>query len=503
MMQVAEAVQHMTKAYLHRIIDSFTKDISKPDEDRSRDLVVRNADELTDPQRIKTALSRDGLFSDQLLQAYTLEALINRPDRRAAEEPLIEEVRGLEEQVLEEAASPEAFRYAAPKSIEVLRAVLEVALEDEQITSDELNLISRLREKLGLHEKTKQLLLAQLDHFPRKGNLVHTPSDFRDVLIDLQRRGIVFYCNKLEGGCYVIPEEIVPGVKAVLGIEMTKVGWGKLLDHMTTAQLATILDAAGLPKSGKKADLHERVRAAGLSPRRSLEELSTEDLYAMLNSLPGAKVSGSKAQRVDRIIDYFDRMVFRDVPAEAPPGELYYQYLVELACRDREILLANKVIRKDREMEGSFEEGTRYLFCNKLGLDLIHMEGSDHCDGTIPIGRRGDILMWDNKSKETTYTLPPSHFNQFKRYIRDSPTRVACFLIIVPGVDESAAHMAAKLKIESGTDTDVALITAEDLKWVAEQWLSRGNGETFNPEVFNTTGILDRRTLEGRMRLFL
>jgi hypothetical protein len=502
-MKLAEAVQYMTKAYLHRVIDSFTKDISKPDEDRSREIIVRNDEELTDPERIRTVLSRDGLFSDQLLEAYILEALINRPDHRATEEDLIGEVRALEEQVLAEAASPDALRYFDPKAIDVFQAVLEVALEDEQISAEELNLIRRLREKLGLHEKTKRILLARLDHFPRRGNVLHSPSDFRDLLIDLQRRGVVFYCNKLDGGCYVVPEEIVVGVRSALGIEMTRVGWEKLLEHLTGAQLATILEHAGLPKSGKKMELQERVRAAGLSPRKSLETLSNEDLYAVLDALPGAKVSGSKAQRVERVVDYFDRMVFRDVPSEAPPGELYFRYLVELARRDREILLANRVIRKDREMEAAFEEGTRYLFAEKLGLELLPMEASDHCDGAFAIGRRGDILMWDNKSKETVYSLPPSHLRQFKRYIRDSPIRVACFLIIAPEVDPAAAQAAARLKIESGTDTDVALIAAEDLVWVAEQWLSRGNGHAFNPEVFNITGILDRKTLEGRMRLFL
>jgi hypothetical protein len=38
---------------------------------------------------------------------------------------------------------------------------------------------------------------------------------------------------------------------------------------------------------------------------------------------------------------------------------------------------------------------------------------------------------------------------------------------------------------------------------VAETWQGRGNGQTFNPEVFNITGVLDRGALEGRMRLFL
>jgi hypothetical protein len=64
--------------------------------------------------------------------------------------------------------------------------------------------------------------------------------------------------------------------------------------------------------------------------------------------------------------------------------------------------------------------------------------------------------MWDNKSKESVYDLPPSHQKQFKRYIRDSPVRVACFLVIAPSISPAAAHAPARLKVESGTDTDVA-----------------------------------------------
>ena len=63
--------------------------------------------------------------------------------------------------------------------------------------------------------------------------------------------------------------------------------------------------------------------------------------------------------------------------------------------------------------------------------------------------------------------------------------------------------MAARTKIESGTDTDVAVITAEDLVWLAEEWLRRGVDKAFDPEVLNTTGVLTRQVLEQRLRLFL
>jgi hypothetical protein len=41
---------------------------------------------------------------------------------------------------------------------------------------------------------------------------------------------------------------------------------------------------------------------------------SNDDLYGILGSPAGARVGGSKPQRLERILDYCDRMVFRAVP---------------------------------------------------------------------------------------------------------------------------------------------------------------------------------------------
>lgn len=502
-MKVSEAVQHMTKAYLQRIIDSFTRDFPKTDEERAREIIVKNAEELTDPARTADMLRFEAPYGERILQSYILEGLINRPEHRATEEELVQEVLALEEEILAAAEDPDALRYEDGRAIEVLGAVLEVAIEDEKVTPTEFHLIRRLREKLGLRERAMRILLARLEHFPRSGNRPHRPSEFKDTLTELQRRGIVFYLNRLDGGVYLIPDEIVGGVKAALGVEVTRRGWFLLLGSLTNEHLSTILGAAGLPRYGTKEERVDRVTKADVRPGAALHSLSNQDLYDVCKSLPGAKVSGTKEEKIARLLDYFDSLVVKDVPQEATPGELYYQYLAELAKRDRESLLANGVISKDRQMDDAFEEGTRYLFEAKLGLDLRSMEGSDHCDGCMEFGRSGDLFMWDNKSRESVYTFPPSHARQFKRYIRDAGSRVSCFLVIAPEIGGAAARQAAKLKVESGTDTDVALISAEDLKWVAEVWLAKGLGKPFDLEVFNVTGVLDRPLLEERMSLFL
>lgn len=503
-MKVSEAVKNMTVHYLRRIVNSFTKDFPQPDEDRAREIIVEHTDELTDPERIDRVLRvADRPYSTRILQHNVLEALLNKRNRQATEEEIVTDVQSLEKAILKEAERPEeSLSYEDEQALDTLRAVLSVAVEDDEVSPEELGLIHRLRRKLGIQERSKQILLAQLDHFPRAGNRIHSPSELSDAVTDLQKLGVVFHCNRLDGGVYLIPEELVPGVKQALGIELSERPWRLLLQNLTTRNLSTILRAHGLPGGGLKEERIERVMHAGIAPSEALSALTSSELKDTLRGLAGANISGSKDTRIQRIIDYFQNLVIKEVPEQASPAESFYEYLVELAERDRESLLANDVISKDRDMDSAFEEGVRWLYEERLGLELVEMTGSDHPDGMLEFSN-DDLFMWDTKSKEDAYRFPRSHLRQFKRYIRDSSRRVSCFLIIVPDVEEDAESKAELLKSESGHDTDVGLVTAEDLKWVAEHWHEYGSASDFDPEIFNATGVLTRDRLEERMGLFL
>jgi len=205
---------------------------------------------------------------------------------------------------------------------------------------------------------------------------------------------------------------------------------------------------------------------------------------------------------VKRIIDYFDSLITEEPEPSDDPRAIFYQYFVEFAARDNKNLYQRKLIKHDKDMEAGFEEGTRYLFETKLGCRLVEMPGTEHADGCVEFPN-GDILLWDNKGKESVYTFPKAHLDQFRRYIRESARRVNLFLIVVPAYDPSTRLQAMKLRHATLTDTDVALITAEDLKWLAETWPKMSSKGRFNLEIFNTTGLLDRATLEERMRVLL
>jgi hypothetical protein len=131
------------------------------------------------------------------------------------------------------------------------------------------------------------------------------------------------------------------------------------------------------------------------------------------------------------------------------------------------------------------------------------MDGSDHPDGSVLLDD-GSLLMWDNKSASDAYTFPNSHLRQFKRYIRDSVEhRVNVFMIVVPDVAKEAEPNCIRLKQESQHDSDIAIVRAEDLKWVAENWDEYTGADQFNLAVFYDTGILKRDKLEQMMDVLL
>ncbi len=55
-MRIEEAVKKMTKQYLGRVLDSFTKDLGKLEEDEARDYITRNSDELARTENIHRRL---------------------------------------------------------------------------------------------------------------------------------------------------------------------------------------------------------------------------------------------------------------------------------------------------------------------------------------------------------------------------------------------------------------------------------------------------------------
>ncbi|MEX1014782.1 MAG: hypothetical protein WDZ80_06510, partial [Candidatus Paceibacterota bacterium] len=323
---------------------------------------------------------------------------------------------------------------------------------------------------------------------------------------DLQKCGIIFYCNQYEDTSdkvLVIPEEIVDGIKEVLGIELIEDKYILLLQRLQNKQLQEILKSRNLYIYGTKEELISRIIHSGIMPSEALDCLTTTELSDICSKIPSLNVSGKKDDKISRLIKYYAKLIIKEY-AEENTDQKFYEYLEELAKRDIDNLLGNKIVRDHDYIDKAFEDGTKYLFKEKLKIPLIDFKGNEHADGGVVFESGDSILLWDNKSKKNSepYNFPDNHLRQFLRYINNEKKRgrrVNTFLIITADIDPISEKNAVKLKAQSGVDTDIALITAETLKLVAENWKKHSTKDRFNLQVFNTTGILDWETLRERM----
>lgn len=513
-MKIEEAVEYMSLMYLERILKSFTQDYpSKKNEEEYREIIKSNVDTLSDSDKIEKRLEEyfsnvnKDPYSNKLLYNFILRSILSKPEFYSTKDEIIEDVIEAEKNIIKASKESDSFKHLSDRSIEIYSAILETALEDEVISRNELALLSRLRKKLAISEKDQYLIQAKLNLFPVKDNNVHSASEINEIIDDLQKCGILFYCNQYEDGdekIFLIPEEMVAGVKDALGIELIVDKYELLLQKLQKDHLRKTLEERNLALSGTKDELTERIIRAGVKPSESLQYLTTNELSEICSKIPSLKVSGKKDEKIQRLIDYYSKLVIKDY-AEEDTAQKFYQYLEQLAVRDLDNLLGNNIIKDYDQIDLAFEEGTKYLFKEILRHELVEFDGNEHADGGVIFQNDSSLLLWDNKSKKdgTPYIFPDKHLRQFRRYIRNEAgkgKRVNCFLIISAKIDPKAERNAVKLKAESGVDTDIALITAENLKRVAESWEKYSARESFNLHVFNTTGILDWESLRERMK---
>lgn len=515
-MKIEETVQYMSKMYLERIIKSFTQDYpSNKDADEYREIIKNNISELADPKKLNNRLSsfiadnNKDPYGNRLLYNFILRSILSKPNYISSFDEINEVVIRREKEILSLSEKSESFKHINDQSLEIFSLVLETALEDDIISNDELKLIKRLRKKLSLSEKDQYLIQAKLGLFPSKENDVHTSNQISKGIDELQKCGIIFYCNQFEENAnkiFAIPEELVESVKEVLSIELIDDKYSLLLQNLQNKQLQEVLKSRNLYLSGTKNEMIERIIHSGIKPSEALDCITTKELTNICSKIPSLNVSGIKDDKIERLIRYYSKLIIKGF-AEENANEKYYEYLEELAVRDIDNLLGNKIIKDHDYIDKAFEDGTKYLFTHKFNTPLIEFNGNEHADGGVVFESGDSILLWDNKSRKhgESYRFPDEHLNQFLRYINNEKgrgRRVNCFLIITANIDPSAEKNAVKLKAKSGVDTDVAVISTENLKLVAENWQKDSSREKLNLQLFNTTGILDWEKLRERMDWF-
>ncbi|MFD2759743.1 SAP domain-containing protein [Lentibacillus juripiscarius] len=501
-MYLQDILPKMSKLYLGRIVDSFLKDVRMETEEEMREIIIRNVDEFQNNERVQRNLNFNIESRDiAVLNEMILLSLMEQQNYILSENDLLKEVNKLETEIVKQSADDAYIKTAIPQDAErIYSAVLaEAWKKDDSLNAHETNILNVLRAELELSKRDHYLLESRIGRFPQKGNKLHSSKQIDRSLKNLQSRGLILRFKE-DTSYYIIPKEIARIVRYKMGGELRNEVYETLLSDLNVNQLKAILTDLNIGTSGKKDNLVERIIKHNILPSTALKAFGTKELSDILKGLEGAKVSGTKDEKVQNIIDYYENLSTPNSTDPTDERSRLYDFYEELASRDYKALRVNKVIDKDLDVEKYFEEATCYLFEKKLGVELVDMKGSKHADGKLKYNAK-EVILWDNKSTEKPYTFPEDHFNQFLGYIRSDDMRVTTFLIIVHDYTKDAVAQAQKLKAFSEQDTDVALIKASDLKYVAEEWRSFSDQKSpeFNLQVFDLTGELNRNLLLSRM----
>lgn len=501
-MYLQDILPKMSKLYLSRIVDSFLKNVRMDTEEEMREVILRNIDEFQNKERVKRNLNFNTEPRDiALLNEMILMALMEQPGYLLSEKDVFQLVESIENEIVEQSKDDEYIKTAIPeKSLKIYKSVLiESWKKDDSLNEHEINILNVLRKELELSKREHYLIESRIGRFPQKNNKLHTAKQIERSLKNLQARGIILRYRD-EKSFYIIPKEIARIVRYEFGGELRNELYETLLNDLNVVQLRTVLNTLSINVSGKKEKLIDRIIKHNILPSTTLDTFSSKELSEILKNLDGAKVSGTKNEKIRNIIDYYENISTPELSDPSDNRSRMYDFYEELASRDYKSLRVNKVIDIDINVENYFEESTRYLFEKKLNIDLLEMNGSKHADGKIKYNSK-EVILWDNKSTEKPYIFPEEHFNQFLGYIRSEALRVTLFLIIVSDYTKEAVAKAQKLKAYSEEDTDVAIIKATDLKYVAENWRDYSNKKqpTFDLQVFNLTGELTRNMLINRM----
>ena len=500
---------------LKRIASAHVVDYRNLNEEELRDALVKVRPQYVDLDTVRESLemafSRCLNPDHRVLSALILDDVLLNEDGYILQSSQTEErVMGVEQRLVNQSNETEVSALAAGNSpnrlrdYEIYDFVLRVAWEHEDSKSpDEANLLRKLRSKLRITDLEHRIMEAKLGKFPKANNEMHNRGEIRETRRFLQSLGLLFAIRDSEGTDFdVIPDELVSTIRQALGREIKIPNYAMLLKHKLVRRknyLQQSLDKAcvGWNGSDTAEALVQRVLVSvqpsfllgGAGPR---DGLSNEDLYAWCSELE-LPVSGTKQERIARIVAYYDSLRQAIEPSRDERAAWYDVYEA-LAARDCSSLRARRIISKDIEVEHKFEDATSYLFERKLNHGPLKQAGTNHPDGLLSF--KDMYLMWDNKSKESDVPLR-DHLKQFNDYMEKADKPVPVFLVIAPSFTQDSELLAVQYTA-TNLGRNIVLITATELKALAEEWSgeqSKRRDEPFPLGLFARAGRFNRALL--------
>ncbi len=506
--QFVEQLPNVTIA--KRIATAHVADYRRLEFDEVKAYLVKTAQQYTSYENIAAQLEKIKLDSNRAVRIIApillRDYLLNQDDFISTCKETDSAILNYEKSVIDASNNFDINKIS--KDLALFKYMLDTAWAlNDDISVDEKNLLESLRKYLSISIHEQQLLEAKSGRFPNPGNALHTFDDIDTARKALQSAGLLACIRDADGAlCDVIPDDIAKGIRQYYGIEIRAYGYQKLVDYVVKkAKKQYLIDI--IAKAGK----YYKKANFDISPTSTISELkdiivksvqpsnllggfsaydgmNVEDLSAWCAEL-GINVSGAKKVLIDRILEYYDSMRRVEVKTEDSREKLVAVY-DELAKRDLKFLRANNIIEKDLQCEHYFEDATNYIFEAMLMNKPLTLTGTDHPDGKLSF--KDKYIMWDNKSKEKPVNLK-DHIQQFDRYIKTSDKDVVVFMVVAPDFTPQSVQECVDYSLNN--DTQILLITAAELKAVAEAWSKSHQGEIFNLGYFKQNGRFDIKLL--------
>lgn len=490
---------------LKRFANAYVIDYKRLSFDELKEAVIKTAPQYYNLEKVKEAITSFELNVDRntriLFHIIVRAVLLNCDDFAELDRKTEDRVLAYEQDVVDlanEFSLEDEISY-----IDFYKFIVEAAWDhNDDITVDEQNLINKIKTRLRISEKYHQILEAQIGRFPTTGNKLHTRDQILAIRRLLQTKGIIISIRDSNNCDYdIIPEEVAHTLRDIFNIDIKDSCYMALLESKfvkSKSYLMEMLSKANvvIPKHPTVSQLRDLV-LKNMTAHELIGGFSANDglsksvLSEWCESL-SINIYGSKKDLIDRIIAYYDEIKQIQV-SDDDERELLFQFYCDLASRNLSVLRQQGVIDKDLECEHKFELATNYIFEKIFKIKPLMMSGTEHPDGMLSFNDK--LIMWDNKSKETDVSLS-EHIKQFDRYIKNSPKAVSVFVVIGPSFTSDSQKECAKYAMIN--DTIILLITAEELKNLADQWaklhgnddeafplgLFRQNGR-FNPELLS------------------
>lgn len=502
--QYVEQIPNITIA--KRIANAYVADYRRLDFDEVKAFLIKTAQQYTSFENISARMEKLKLDSNRAVRIiapiFLRDYLLNQDDFISIQKDTDTAILSYEKTIIDESNNFETSKMS--KDFALFKHMLDIAwAHNNDISVDEKNLLEALRKYLSITTREHHMLDAKSGRFPNYNNTLHTFDDIEDARRLLQSYGLLMCIRNSDGVmCDMIPDDIAVELRKYFGVEIRSHGYEKLVDAVIKkTRKQYLIDivakasvhykkaAVELPTNPTVAELREIILKS-IQPSNLLGGFSAHDGFNADQLCDwcvelGLSPYGTKKVLIDRLLAYYDSLRRIEVTTNDSREALLAVY-DELAHRNLKFLRANNIIEKDLQCEHLFEEATDYIFEKLLLNKPLTLTGTEHPDGKLSF--KDKYIMWDNKSKESPVNLK-DHIQQFDRYIKTSDKDVVVFMVIAPDFTPQSVQECVDYSLNN--DALILLITANELKTVAETWAKKHPEEIFNLGYFKQNGRFD------------